>query len=155
MGDPAIILENVLSFLSLLSASPLSAMSISPQLWPTDAHISYAENLELLTPLSKAEIDEVVATSKSNSTPGRDGFSMSFFKKFWPVMKFLVYAIIQGLGTIDIFRLNYAVISLVPKVKGADSIRQFSAIVSINNIVKFPSKGFDSHLSSVAHRVIG
>lgn len=76
-------------------------------------------------PLSHAEIDEVVASSMSNSSPGPEGFSIPFFKKFWDVLKHLVYAIIQGscLGTVDISRLNYAVISLIRKVKQVDCIR--------------------------------
>lgn len=42
----------------------------------------------------------------------------------------------------------------IPKVKGANSIRQFRPITLINNNAKFPAKGFASRLSPVAHRVI-
>lgn len=67
-----------------------------------------------------------------------------------------VCAIIQGfcLGTIDISRLNYAILSLIPKVKGAESISQFRPIALINNFAKFPAKGFATRLSHLAHRVL-
>lgn len=72
------------------------------------------------------------------------------------MLKHLVYTIIGFcLGTVDIARINYAVISLLPKVKGADSICLFRPIALINNIAKFPSKGFAMQLSPVAHKVIG
>lgn len=58
------------------------------------------------------------------------------------------------LGIVDISRLNYATISLIPKVKGADSICLFRPIALMNNIAKFPSKGFATRLSPVAHKVI-
>lgn len=98
----------------------------------------------------------MVSASNSNSTPGPDGFSNSFFKKFRPVLKSLICAIIQGfcLGTVDLSQLNYATLSLIPKVKGADSISQFRPIALINNIAKFPAKGFASRLSPVAHKVL-
>ena len=45
-------------------------------------------------------------------------------------------------------------ISLIPKVKGAELISQFRPIALINNFAKFPAKGFANRLSPVAHRVI-
>ena len=38
------------------------------------------------------------------------------------------------LGTVDISRLNYAILSPIPNVKGADSIRRLIPIVLINNL---------------------
>lgn len=72
------------------------------------------------------------------------------------ILKHLVYAIIQGfcLETVDISRLNYVIFSPIPKMKGADSIRQFRPIALINNLAEFPSKAFSSRVSPVAHRVI-
>lgn len=86
--------------------------------------MSDADNAYLSIPLSSKEIEAAVFSSKSNSGPGPDGFSAAFFKKFWPVLKPLVCAIVQGfcLGSVDISRLNYAVLTLIPKVKGADVI---------------------------------
>ena len=114
------------------------------------------ENAALMVPLSHEEIELVVSSWKPNSASGSDGFSLSFFKKFWPVLKHLVYAIIIGLclGTVDISRLNYVIISLLPKLKGGNSICMFRTIAFINNIAKFLSKGFTTRLSPVA-KVIG
>uniref|UniRef100_A0A453PB63 Reverse transcriptase domain-containing protein n=1 Tax=Aegilops tauschii subsp. strangulata TaxID=200361 RepID=A0A453PB63_AEGTS len=82
-------------------------------------------------------------------------FRLPSLKK-WHVLKHLVYAIIQGfcLGTVDISRLNYTILSLIPKVKGADTICQFRPIALINNLAKFPPKGFSTRLSPLAHQVI-
>ena len=68
----------------------------------------------------------------------------------------LVCKIIQGfwLGTVHISRLNYDVISLIPKVKGADLILQFRPIALINNFAKFPAKRLASRLSPIAHCAI-
>ena len=91
-----------------------------------------------------------------NAASGPDGFSIPFFKKFCPQLRDLVYKVIQGfwLGTVDVSRLNYAVITLIPKVKGADLISQFRLIALINNFAKFPAKGLATRLSPIAHRTI-
>jgi hypothetical protein len=43
---------------------------------------------------------------------------------------------------------------MIPKVKGADSIKQFSPIVVINVIFKFVSKAYAIRLAPLAHRTI-
>ena len=155
--DQSVIMAHVVDFFSsLLGAKPPSGLSISPHLWSSGLKISPEENASLMIPLSDQEIWDVVNSANTNAASGPDGFSIPFFRKFWPQLKQLVCNVIQGfcLGTVDISRLNYAVISLIPKVKGADVISQFRPIALINNFAKFPSKGFANRLSPVAHRVI-
>lgn len=80
---PAIILSHVCSFFSsLLAATPTTGFKISPDLWLPGNRMSAEDNAALMIPLSSPEIDEVAASSNSNSAPGPDGFSVAFFKKF-------------------------------------------------------------------------
>jgi hypothetical protein len=58
------------------------------------------------------------------------------------------------LGMVDISRLNFGIISVIPKVSVADMIKPYRPIALINVIFKFVSKGFASLLSSVAHQII-
>jgi hypothetical protein len=54
------------------------------------------------------------------------------------------------LGRVDVARLNYGIITLIFKVKGADNIRQFRSITLINVIFKFVAKAYMIR----SHRVI-
>jgi hypothetical protein len=58
------------------------------------------------------------------------------------------------LGRIDISRLNYGVLSLIPKVPGAVQISQFRPISLINVIFKIVSKCFASKIDPIANRII-
>jgi hypothetical protein len=58
------------------------------------------------------------------------------------------------LGRIDVARLNFGVISLIPKVPGANKITQFRPIALINVVFKIVSKAFASKLDPTAHRII-
>ena len=101
-------------------------------------------------------IDDGLGSMKIDAAPGPDGWPVSFFRRFWPVLKDIFYDIINGFapGTIDISRLNFGVISLIPKVKGADSIKQCHPITLINMPLKLCPKAYTTRLSPVAQRVI-
>jgi hypothetical protein len=72
------------------------------------------------------------------------------------MLKVAVLQILNGfaLGRVDIARLNFGILSLLPKVPGADNIKQFRQIALINVIFKLVSKAYACRLSPVAHRVI-
>lgn len=57
-------------------------------------------------------------------------------------------------GLVDIKWSNYEVLTLLPKVIGAEFICQFRLTALINVIFKLVDKVFPVQLSSVAHRVI-
>ena len=93
---------------------------------------------------------------KSNMAPGPDGFLVSFFKKFGPECKLGVLRILNDsiLGRIDVSRLNFGVLSLIPKFPGADQITQYRPIALINVIFKIISKAFAGRLDPIANRII-
>ena len=57
-------------------------------------------------------------------------------------------------GTVHIARVNFGVLSLIPKVAGADNIRQFRPIALINVPFKIYSKATNARLVPIAHRTI-
>ena len=57
-------------------------------------------------------------------------------------------------GTVDISRLNFGILSLIPKVAGADNIRQFRPIALINVPFKICSKATTTRLVPIAQRII-
>ena len=57
-------------------------------------------------------------------------------------------------GSLDLWRLNYGVIILTPKLKLPNTIKQFSPICLLNIIYKIITKVLTRRLSPVASRVI-
>jgi len=57
-------------------------------------------------------------------------------------------------GQLELCRLNYGVIILLPKVKPATSVKQFRPICLLNVIYKFVTKTLTVRLSSVVGRVV-
>ena len=93
---------------------------------------------------------------KSDTAPGSDGWPVAMFKRFWPLLRGPIFEIYKGFmrGSVDISCLNFGVLSLIPKVQGADDIRQFRPIALINVPFKICAKACATRLVPIAHRVI-
>jgi hypothetical protein len=111
-------------------------LSLVEGLWASNQTVSADENLALAISFSEQDLDEVLSLTKADTAPGPDGFPVSFFKSCWGWLKPLILNILNefALGRLDIARLNFGVLSLIPKVPGADSIKQFRPIALINVI---------------------
>jgi hypothetical protein len=125
-------------------------------MWNSAPRASAEENEGLLHTLSENELEIIVMDMKNDTAPGPDGFPIVFFKKFWPLVKLGVLHIVNDfiLGRIDVSRLNFGVLSLIPKVPGADQILQFRPIALINVIFKIVSKCFATKMDPIANRII-
>ena len=82
--------------------------------------VSAEENISLAISYTAEELDACLKSTKTNTAPGPDGFPVAFFKQFWPCLRGLVLQILNGfmLGLVDISRLNFGIMSLLPKVPG-------------------------------------
>jgi hypothetical protein len=57
-------------------------------------------------------------------------------------------------GQSDICRLNYGILTLIPKVKGAANIRQYRSICLLNVVYKIIMKTLTLRLNNIANKVI-
>ena len=71
-------------------------------------------------------------------------------------MKDNIFEMLQMLhqNKLDIARLNYGVLVLIPKIKGANQIKQFRPICLLNVIYKIITKVLTLRLNNVASKVI-
>ena len=118
--------------------------------------VSAEENEELIKPFTWEELDFAMKETKNNTAPGPDGFSIEFFKEFWPMVRPLIKEMLDDLhlGSFDLRRLNYGVIILLPKLKLPNNIKQFRPICLLNVIYKIITKVLTIRLSKIAERII-
>ncbi|KAK1692879.1 hypothetical protein QYE76_009576 [Lolium multiflorum] len=155
--DPKIIQKHVYDFYrSLLGSSAARMCGLAPDTWDRLSRVSEEENVNLALTFSESELEAIVKDMKTDTAPGPDGFPVVFFKRFWPQVKLGILHILNDfvLGRIDISRLNFGILSLIPKVPGADQITQYRPIALINVIFKIVSKAYASRLDPVAHRIL-
>jgi hypothetical protein len=126
VDDQRDLMEHVYDFYRGLMGAPGEDMvfSLAPGLWERDKRIANGENRALELTFTPQELDEVLLSMKPDSAPGPDGLPVLFFKRFWGILRGHILSLLNDfvLGRVDVARLNFGIITLIPKVKGADTI---------------------------------
>jgi hypothetical protein len=83
--------------------------------------------------------------------------SLSYFiKKNWPLIKEDLMTLVRGFesGEINIARLNFAIIILIPKEEEARTLKKFRPISLINCSFKIFSKALNNRLEGLCDRLL-
>jgi hypothetical protein len=75
---------------------------------------------------------------------------------FWHDLKGTLLDMLQDLrgGKLDLFRLNYGILTLIPTVKVAVNIRQYRPICLLNVIYKIITKTLNLRLNRIPNKII-
>jgi hypothetical protein len=106
MVDPHELREHVTSYYKqLFGSAEVANMQLDPDLWSDDQKISLEDNEFLTRPFSLEELDLTMKDMKNNIAPGPDGFSVEFFKAFWPLIRDDVKAMLDKLheGSLELW----------------------------------------------------
>ena len=89
-------------------------------------------------PFSEEEIKMAVFSSYSDGAPGPDGLSFMFYQRCWGIVKADILALFRDFyfGNLDLYRLNFAVLTLIPKEPDASSMKKFRPVSLLNCIFK-------------------
>lgn len=93
---------------------------------------------------------------KENTAPGPGGFGVYFHKNCWDTIKGELMEMINDfcLGNLDINRLNYRVITLIPKVKDVNNVKKFHLICLLNVSFKIFTRLLMERVTSLASKLI-
>jgi hypothetical protein len=129
---------NQVSFQNLILA-PSPTTHLYPKRTDLTAHIN---------PLKKSRS---ICFSAIKDTPGLDGVSFNFYQKIWEVVKSDIMELFQDFfeGKLDIYRLNFVVLSLIPKEPDATSMKKIRPISLLNCIFKIFTKVLTNRLGTV------
>jgi hypothetical protein len=117
-------------------------MSVEDDFWSNQEILSTEEASELIQPFSMSEIEEALKDMDSNSAPGPDGLPAGFYKKIWTHIKGVIFDMFNRLHfeELNMSRMNYGMITLIPKLKEANNIKQYRPICLLNVDYKWFTK---------------
>jgi hypothetical protein len=112
-----------------------SRIGVIPQL-------SAIENNLLIMDYSMEEIHKAIFQMEHNKSPGPDGFPAEFYQHFWDVIKTDLMALFECFqkGDLSLYKLNFGVITLLPKKENATQIQQYRPICILNVSFKIFTK---------------
>jgi hypothetical protein len=105
---------------------------------------------------TEKEVACAIGGMKSKSAPEPNGFTVIFFKKIWDHIKQEIMGMVRDSNEarLDLQRLNYGVITLVPKASEANSIKQYKSICLLNVDFKFFPKLLMNILTPMVGKLI-
>jgi hypothetical protein len=118
--------------------------------------LSTEDNAILISVFSEKEVKDAIFQMELNKAPGLDGFPAEFYQFFWDVVKDDLMAMFAQLysGELQLFKLNFGVISLLPKKENAVQIQQYRPICLLNVSFKIFTKVATIRANTVAEKVI-
>jgi hypothetical protein len=142
---------------SLFGLQPASSLSLNDNFWEGRYTLSLEQGSDLIVRFRKEEVKKAFFEMRSDTSPGPNGYGVHFFKTFWPIIKGDYMAMFEDLHReeLDIKRLNYDVITLVPKLKEANNIKKYHPICLLNVDYKGITKVLTNRLTPLAKEVIG
>jgi hypothetical protein len=129
---------------------------LKPDFFLEEEKIRAKENIMLESRFSEEEIKEAIFSSYANGAPGPDGLSFMFYQCLWDIVKYDLISLFEDWfeGDLDIFRLNFAMITLIPKENDAREMRKFRPISLLNCSFKIFTKVLTNRFSRILDRLI-
>lgn len=82
-------------------------------------------------PFTKQEVWVAVMASPAEKAPGPDGYNWLFYRSYWDIIKDEVMAVFHQFHSLDganMAEINDALVALLPKKDGAETIGDFRPI---------------------------
>jgi hypothetical protein len=118
--------------------------------------ISPEENDILISPFTESEVRDAVFQMEHNKASGPDGFPTEFYQVFWGIIKEDLIHLFADLHreALDLYNLNFGIITLIPKFQNATKIQQCRPICVLNLSFKIFTKVGTNRLNMVAKTVV-
>lgn len=125
-------------------------------MWGELEKVTEEDNDFLTKPFDEQEIKNVVFEMEHNKAASPDAIPMEFFQKCWDVVKGGILEMFRDFhqGKLDVSRINYGVITLLPKVNDAEKIQQYKPICLLNCLYKLITKVLTIMIEKVAEKLI-
>lgn len=142
MGDAELLAHATDYYKDLFGPAPGNLFNLDPDLWKPHENITDLDNEALCKLFFEAEIKEALFQMKPNKAAGPDSIPIEFYQICWEVVKHDIIQMFADFYSVklNVDRLNYCVITLLPKVAEAERIHQYTPICLLNCLYKLITK---------------
>ena len=139
----------------LFGPAPGNMFRLDPDLWSPEEKLNEEDNLDLTKPFTIEEAKNALFSMEPNKAPGPDNIPVEFYQHCWEVVKNDIMHLFVDFynNELDVQRLNYGVITLLPKMSDANRIQQFRPICLLRCIYKLITKTLCLRLNPYASKL--
>jgi hypothetical protein len=133
-----------------------NVFELDPNPWQDEECLNTSDNADLTQQFSEEEIKTARFQMEKNKVAGPDGFPIEFYQSCWDIIKKDIIDIFNDfyLESLDIKRINYGIITLLPKIKEDVKIQQYKPICLLNCIYKWFTKVLTIRLEPIMDKII-
>ncbi|GJW80582.1 RNA-directed DNA polymerase, eukaryota [Tanacetum coccineum] len=154
VDDPNRVKEEFCSHFAMRFQAPVAYQSRLNFRFPYRLNNEQAANLE--NSITQDEIHNAVWGYGENKSPGPDGFTFEFFRKFWNVIGADVCVAVEWFFDHSSFSkgCNSSFVALILKIQDHKFVNDYHPISLIGSLYKVATKVLANHLSSVIYDLI-
>lgn len=129
-GDENLLKHATKYYSDLFSPGENHDIHIDQSLWAELDHVSDAKNEELCKASSELEIKTALCQMEKNKAADPDRIPIEFYQACWDIVKSDIIQLFDDFhaNKVDTSRINYGIITLLPKLSDASKIQQFRPI---------------------------
>jgi hypothetical protein len=133
-----------------------SGIRLENQIWDVDEIICAEEREIMDRTFSETEIKNAIDLMENNKAAGPDGIPAEFYKECWDIIKMDVVTAFNDFHrhAIDLKRINYGIITLIPKGPDADRIQKYRPICLLQVLFKIFTKVLTIRAIPIMNKVI-
>lgn len=111
-------------YTKLFGPADTRSVPLSPNLFEGVTSVNDEDNEDLCRPFSESEIKNALFQMEHNKAAGPDKIPVEFYQTRWNIIKEDIMELFNDFhqGKLDVRRLNYGIITLLPKVNDANKI---------------------------------
>jgi hypothetical protein len=131
-------------------------VNLGVDFWGEEEKVTLEENGCLEATFIEEEVRDAIFGSYAEGAPGPDGFPFLFYQIFWNTIKDDFMNLVRSFekGDLNLGRLNYAMITIIPNEPEAKILKMFRPIGLFNCSFKVFGKMLNNRLILVADRLI-
>jgi hypothetical protein len=133
-----------------------NVFQMDPGLWKDGEKVTDEDNHTLTQPFSEEEVKQALFQMEQNKASGPDCIPIEFYQKCWGIIKQEIMEMFSEFyeGNLNVNRINYGVITLLPKFVDANKIQQYRPICLLNCLYKLITKVITIRLEKLAEKLI-
>ncbi|KAK1612124.1 hypothetical protein QYE76_035797 [Lolium multiflorum] len=137
-------------------ASNIPGIRLRDDVWAEEEKLNTLDCAEMDKSLSSDEIKDVIDHMEKNKAAGPDGFPIEFYQHRWEIIITDIMHIFNDLSEhrIDLDRINYGIITLIPKSADADIIQKFRPICLLQVFFKIVTKALTVAPNPVMNKLL-